>query len=276
MNEGVWIPKHNERYYCVGGNCVVESYRNNSGLDKERIQCGNVFKTSKEAEIAAAETKKLFKHIHGRNFPVAFDTSVFDHPDCPEWAKYAVLEELGFVVFSDLKLHRKNNRWEVIDSATSLKVMHEWGPIEGFHTILLERPDTEFPSWVKKEAYVFNVEKGGGIITDITKNSCKIAFFDSKGVEEKVCLSLSEFKESGIKKAALRDFLVHELRDLLDRELTDDSSTYFVSGVNIQNCTVLVNDSWIKPSVLREKYKLLADRGNIHIPCGMVFPSPLL
>lgn len=273
MNEDIWIPKRHERYYCVGGDCSVESYMNNSDFDKGRIQCGNAFKTLKEAETAAAVIKKTFKYIFGRKSPVAFDASVFDHPDCPEWARYAVLEELGFVVFSDLKLHRKNNRWEVIDPATSLKVMHEWGPIEGFHTIFLERPDTEFPSWVKKEAYVFNVEKGGGIITDVTRNSCKIAFFDSKGIKEKVCLSFSEFKESDIKKGILRDFLVHELKDLLNRELTTVGAfAYGVSGVNLQNCTVLVNGSWIEPSTLKAQFSLLEDRRNIRIPCGVVIP----
>lgn len=151
--------------------------------------------------------------------------------------------------------------------------MHEWGPIEGFHTVLLERPDTEFPSWVKKEACVFNVEKGGGIITDVTKNSCSIAFFDSKGINEKVCLSLSEFKEADIKKGILRDFLVHELKDLLDRELTTGSSTRIVSGVNLQNCTVLVDGFWEHPSVLKAKYMLVEEHGDIHIPCGMVIPS---
>lgn len=180
MNEDIWIPAPNERYYCIGADCSVESYRNNSNFDKGRIQCGNAFKTFKEAETAAAVIKKTFKCISGRKSPVTFDASVFDRPDCPEWARYAVLEELGFVVFSDLKLRRKNNRWEVIDPATSLKVMHEWGPIEGFHTVLLERPDTEFPSWVKKEAYVFNVEKGGGIITDVTKKLLQHSFLRFK------------------------------------------------------------------------------------------------
>lgn len=105
------------------------------------------------------------------------------------------------------------------------------------------------------------------------KNSCSIAFFDSKGINEKVCLSLSEFKESDIKKGILRDFLVHELKDLLNRELTTVGAfAYVVSGVNLQNCTVLVNGSWIEPSTLKAQFSLLEDRRNIRIPCGVVIP----
>lgn len=107
MSEDIWIPAPNERYYCIGADCSVESYRNNSNFDKCRIQCSNVFKTLKEAEKAAEVIKKTFKYMFGRKSPVAFDASVFDRPDCPEWARYAVLEELGFVVFSDLKLRKK-------------------------------------------------------------------------------------------------------------------------------------------------------------------------
>ena len=95
-------PGKGERYWCVSGAGEVNYvYWNSDGFDREYYKHGNCFKTEKKAQFAAKKVKALLLSLHEEQ-PVTecnqlpkLTAEVFNRPDCPEWAKYAAVDENG-------------------------------------------------------------------------------------------------------------------------------------------------------------------------------------
>lgn len=59
----VWIPKKDEKYYYIDTIGEVAYTNNTFGLDQFRIEFGNCFQTSTQAETAAEKVKEFFKSL---------------------------------------------------------------------------------------------------------------------------------------------------------------------------------------------------------------------
>ena len=97
-----WIPEIGEKYFCVDiAGLPFGSLWDDGLLDKMAYQQGNCFKTKEEAEAAAEKVKALLLSLHEEqpitdcNHLPKLTSEVFDRPDCPEWAKYAVVDQDG-------------------------------------------------------------------------------------------------------------------------------------------------------------------------------------
>ena len=53
----IWKPKESEKYYSIDGDYSVQCYTNDDDFDKYRIETGNCYKTSEEAEFEVQREK---------------------------------------------------------------------------------------------------------------------------------------------------------------------------------------------------------------------------
>ena len=133
-----WKPKEGEEYYFFDSASTIESerYEEDYIWDEGRIRMGNCFKTAAEAKAAAEKVKALLlslqdndknlqdniqdgvtntcqamdkgkENVEKRLAPLAIfhklTTEVFDRPDCPEWAKYAAVDDDGIACYFSVK-----------------------------------------------------------------------------------------------------------------------------------------------------------------------------
>lgn len=104
-----WKPEYCDLYYVVDAVGVVSSHTwCDDTADRTYYTIGNCFRTSEEAEAAAAMVRALLLGFHGDQ-PEKYTklpkltADVFDRPDCPEWAKFAAVDEDGETTFFDKK-----------------------------------------------------------------------------------------------------------------------------------------------------------------------------
>ena len=101
-----WMPEYGETYYFVDSLGHVSSYTwEGDSVDCECYEFGNCFKTEAEAKATAEKVKALLLSLREEQ-PVTdsnrlpkLTAEVFDRPDCPEWAKYAVVNMHGIGYF---------------------------------------------------------------------------------------------------------------------------------------------------------------------------------
>ena len=96
-----WKPKHGDKYWIVDTYCCQEVRATNwlNDTDNANYKCGNCFKTKKEAKAAAEKVKELLLSLHEQvtdcNQLPKLTVEVFNHPECPKWARYAAVDESG-------------------------------------------------------------------------------------------------------------------------------------------------------------------------------------
>ena len=95
-----WKPKKGETYWSFDfyGNVHQRTYDGDS-FDSQLMALGNMFERKKEAESAFEKTKafllSLQEPVTDCNQLLKLTAEVFDRPDCPEWAKFAVVDVQG-------------------------------------------------------------------------------------------------------------------------------------------------------------------------------------
>lgn len=104
-----WKPEHGELYYFIttSGDVCPDHFSRYETSSNARLIFNNYFKTEAEARAAAKKVKELLLSLHYNGTSTANDETlqdkplpkltaeVFDRPDCPEWAKYAVVDVQG-------------------------------------------------------------------------------------------------------------------------------------------------------------------------------------
>lgn len=97
-NNKRWKPDKGADYWFVSGSffMVAADLYDGSDVDENRFDCGNMFKTKEEAMLAAEEIKnRLLSRVEKEKDLPVLTKAIFNHPDCPEWAKYAVVDVQG-------------------------------------------------------------------------------------------------------------------------------------------------------------------------------------
>lgn len=168
MKEKRWKPKKGKVYWVVepsADNSVTSFRWGGDYFDERWCKFGNCFKTKKEAKAAAEKAKALFLGLHGdgENSTVnelpKLTAAVFYHPDCPKWAKYAVVDQDGWVWFSA----KKPNLVMILDKANG------WSTGGGSYTYwsdrkfdasdwensLVERPAKALPDWCRVGGWMY-------------------------------------------------------------------------------------------------------------------------
>ena len=102
-----WKPERDDIYWFFNG-LNVNSFRwCGDSVDVGFFESGNCFKTEAEAQAAAEKAKALLLSLHepatDRNRLPKLTAEVFDHPDCPKWAKWAAVDYDGEVRFHQEK-----------------------------------------------------------------------------------------------------------------------------------------------------------------------------
>lgn len=167
-----WKPEIGDSY-CFIGSCIDVDYERYDGhsWDEERFAAGNYFKTPAEAEAAVEKVRELLLSLHepatecsrlvtSCNQLPKLTTEVFNHPDCPEWAKYAAVAMGGNVIYFSNKPYPDDiagvwhgaKKWAFISSETggTLKCnASDW------QNILIERP-AKLPDWCKVGEWVWS------------------------------------------------------------------------------------------------------------------------
>ena len=79
----------------------------NDNIDNLAYECGDCFETEAEARVAAEKVKGLLLSLHEPvtdcNQLPKLTAEVFDHPDCPGWAKWAAVDMNGIAHYFDEK-----------------------------------------------------------------------------------------------------------------------------------------------------------------------------
>lgn len=143
-----WRPNNSYYYIDIAG----EVHRHTWDADNIDFMCyafGNCFETREQAEAAAAKVKELLLSMPGEaaassvQFPKLTE-EVFNHPDCPEWARWAAVDADGTVALFD--------RRPVIAS-----IGKWWDRVQKYHTLdmlcdpsdwqnsIIERPEKSLP-----------------------------------------------------------------------------------------------------------------------------------
>lgn len=160
-----WKPEVGERYWRLTTTIeVIEDFwYKDCEVDTTCFESGNCFKTEDEAKAAAEKVKILLLGFHGdgENLKVnelpKLTCDVFDRPDCPEWARYAVVGGGGVLIFyEDKPMMSKDEypkRWINYD---------RWIPVLGtkydtsdWQNSLIERPAKKLPEWCKVGEWVY-------------------------------------------------------------------------------------------------------------------------
>ena len=153
-----WRPKHGDKYWIVDTYCCQEVRATNwlNDTDNANYKCGNCFKTKKEAKAAAEKVKELLLSLHEPvtdcNQLPKLTTEVFNHPDCPEWARYAAVDQGGNAFFHAEKPTINCCHW--MCNNTMSRYIGKFDPSD-WQNILIERPSKDLP---KLTAEVFDHE----------------------------------------------------------------------------------------------------------------------
>lgn len=207
-----WKPEYDETYW------IVDTKYNPAVMPVKWVGCryghnqycnGNFFKTRDEAVAAAEKVKALLLSLHepvtNCNQLPKLTAEVFDRPDCPEWAKYAAVDQDGEGWYYEGKPVVGLSHSFVNITARARKVDGEFDATD-WQNSLIERP-AELPNWVEIGGYVYDARNGYGKIVSGSVKSCYIEF--DGGAGDFVPEAFAELKQ-----ARLRPYNAEEIPDL--------------------------------------------------------------
>lgn len=171
---------------------------------------------------------------------------VFNHPNCPEWAKYASINKNGRVIFYSDKTSpgAKADNIGFYDAS-------DW------ENSLIERP-ARFPDWAEVGGYVYNDRNGYGKIVSGSVKSCYIEF--DGGAGDFVPEAFAE-----LKPARLRPYNAEEIPDL-PFEVTERNSNFRTTIVSCRG-----NKVWLAgASTAISTEELMRDFTAKGEPCGIL------
>lgn len=257
-----WKPEVGEQYFYIypaGDICYM--LNNNEELNRDHVKYGNCFKTREEAEYAARKVKvlllQLATNLQDKPLP-KLTAEVFDRADCPEWAKYAVvnMHGTGFFYENEPSYGTENYKglWYVDTGRT--RVMQDIiFDSTDWQNSLVERP-AKLPDWCKVGEWVyitafntyFKVDKVDGSFIDGT-DFCGSDF--SIAIED-------------VRQARLRPYNADEMKALVGKSITlSDGAVYLCTAWLAQdNVIVLGSTLWNSEDLIKDGYTIDGK------PCG--------
>jgi hypothetical protein len=158
-----WIPKPNEEYWYVNvynGSVDKMIYWDTLESDNRMIQFGNCFPTQEEAEKALEKVKRIFSsepsdELGNKNELPKLTAEIFDRPECPTWANYAVVNEVGKGFYFQSEPERTDHTWQIPPDHGIADI----GKFDAsdWKNSLIKRPKKEkvLPAWCKVGYWVY-------------------------------------------------------------------------------------------------------------------------
>lgn len=164
MENKRWKPGLNQVFWYIdSGNKIDYTTNNGFGCDEEKIAAGNCFFTKAEAQAAAEKVKALLLNLHDKQTVTnckqlpKLTADVFNHPDCPEWAKYAAADADGYAFYYSEKpfMVANNGGWGIACNMNSqAKLIPEIMEATDWENSLIERP-AKLPEWCKVGEWIY-------------------------------------------------------------------------------------------------------------------------
>lgn len=302
-----WKPKHGETYYFVDSLFTVCSYAwRDDGADAQYHKCGNCFRTAKEAAAAAEKVKALLLSLHYNGTSTAnsetlkdtftehlkkfaeiqadvilqkareqynnaplpkLTAEVFDRPDCPEWAQYAMVNDLGYGYW-----YEENPGLFCAGYGHGTKIMFiDRFDASDWQNSLIERPEKKtLPDWCKQGEWVccwdeVHGEEYSKIIAIKTEGmSSPVIHFDNGGKATYGSLSWDD-----LKPARLRPYNAEEMKALMGKVLEQKNGdafmvTAYTPQLEKDVCAVDIDNMWVTPDDVLKNYTINGK------PCGVL------
>ena len=178
---------------------------------------------------------------------------VFNRPDCPEWARYAVVNANGKVVFFSDVPSPRYDKWIVTYSAQTYMLDDVRFDASDWRNSLIERP-AKLPDWCKVGEWCYCKDDDGN------DKYFKIARCDNHFI----------YGDDGwdiaiacAKPARLRPYNAEEMHGLVGKVLKHSTGEYLVTAFEIRWNQVKIESAWREANELAELWKQLDDS-----PCG--------
>lgn len=155
-----WKPT--DRYYYVTASGDVHSHIwEDDYVDKERYEFGNCFETKEQAEDAITKIRELLLSIAGEAQTSSaklpkLTAAIFNHPACPEWAQYAVVDKAGRVFLFPHAPSISDDTWSATyytAAARAALLDDETFDATDWKNSMIERPKESFPKLTEE---IFN------------------------------------------------------------------------------------------------------------------------
>ena len=165
-----WIPSDSYYYIGIDGNVHRRTW-NADNTDWLCYKFGNCFETEEQADAAAAKIKELLLGMSGEAESSSsqlpkLTAEVFDRPDCPEWAKYAAVDEDGEAVFFEKMPYQATKTCGCFLRDCQDAIIPGTFDSTDWQNSLVERP-AKLPDWCKIGGWVYYPkDMGNGVYLD--------------------------------------------------------------------------------------------------------------
>lgn len=248
-----WKPKCGETYYYANsdGN-VADVPWTDDGFDHDHYKHGNCFRTKAEAKAAAEKVEKLLLSLHEEQPDTdcsqlpKLTVEVFDRPDCPEWAKYAAVDEDGKARFhaEEPFVPTKFNVPGWCSGGNDSFIRGEFDAAN-WQNSLIERPvkKPELPEWCKVGDFVYARDiKCYFKIKEIYNDGILLQDPDNADVVSNLCTEF--FMERNPTQAHYRPYEAEEMYELIGKYIEDAEEVMLVTGFYKKDNLVKAGDKY--------------------------------
>lgn len=259
-----WVPEIGEEYFFITDSGMIKRTSNDCALiDYKNIAMGNVFQTKEEAENAL----KLLKIYISRclnydgtstvndDAKIKLTEDIFNHPECPEWANYAVINSVGEVYVFAQKPYRYAKNWSD-KKAGKRKKMPMLCDNSDWQNIRIKRP-VNLPVSCKVGEWVWTTTFNAYFKVDRADK----LFIDGKGLDG------SEYSITieNLRQARLRPYNKKEMRGLVGKVIDWESNRELVISYNAAEVEVYVDRMWCNAEYLMNNEYTIDGK-----PCGVL------
>lgn len=261
-----WKPEYCDLYYFVDAVGVVNSHTwCDDTADRTYYTIGNCFRTSEEAEAAAAMIRAMLLGFHGDQ-PEKYTklpkltADVFDRPDCPEWAKFVAVDEDGETTFFDKMPYQSTKTCGCfLRDCQYATIPSKFDPSD-WKNSLIERP-ARLPEWCKVGEWVWDIDDSRYVkIISITD----MVLLCTKGK----CTYYTDLKDmKGLySQAQIRPYNVDELKALVGKPITMSDGAVCLCTAYSKQCksVILDNTHWNAQKLVDNGFTVDGE------PCGVL------
>lgn len=270
-----WMPKDGETVWCFDCfGCVgAETYCSTYG--EEQIDFGNCFSTKAEAQAAAEKVKALLLSLHSEpvtdcNQLPKLTAKVFDRPDCPDEATFAIVYQNGSAAFmrgNYYDIRPAGKGWEYSRSSGVYQLCEipgNWDASD-WQNSLVERPAKALPDWCKVgERFWHPEDMAGGRYLKITEIRGGGVYAKEKEDYDPDYLCFDLVRKYS-KQARLRPYNADEMRGLAGKVLKHSTGCYLVTAFENRWDQVQVESVWRDENELVELWTTIDGS-----PCGIL------
>ena len=252
MENNTYVPKEGDTYWYIGDNFRVTSATYVDSYDNLlRVYQHNCFLTEELATAAADSIKALLQEFTGMPKVSTGDrlnkltAEVFDHPDCPKWAKYAAVDEDGEALFFEEMPFLATKTCGCFLRDCKDTIIPGKFDSSDWQNSLIERPvkENKLPDWCKVGAVGYNPETDLYFsIDNIDEDGISLRY--PYGSDNTSSLTFEYFKECRPVQARLRPYTPEELEGLVGQVLKHSTGSYLVSAFENHRNRVEIESIW--------------------------------